>query len=317
VGSTQTIGGSTTLTSFLTPISVTTGGAAVASDGVLRLPFAQNVMVRNETNDGDLQILRVTTGNALIVGNNVAGGPTQLRSTSLIQAIIGGGTTASFDANGLLFTASKYIQFNTTGGVNIRHDTVTRISTTSTGTRLRHPSGGAVEFAEGTDAPFLYAQRVDIGSSVFAGVIGLDPAQAPGGLIILATQSGAGVNGRDVAMVGGAGGTGDTDGGDTIMRAGAHSGSGTPGSAMLQDPGGGIGVEVTYEGTDTKVGLFAVAPVVQQIPGSVTTGFTAGSGTGVNVDSTFTGNEGGDAYTIGDIVRALKRLGPLRAGSVE
>ena len=43
------------------------------------------------------------------------------------------------------------------------------------------------------------------------------------------------------------------------------------------------------------------------------TGFTAGAGTSVNDDSTFTGNVGTTAYRISDIVKALKNLGILQS----
>lgn len=65
--------------------------------------------------------------------------------------------------------------------------------------------------------------------------------------------------------------------------------------------------------TTQKLGFYAATPVVQQATTGTTTGFTAGSGTTARDDSTFTGNSGTKAYTIGDIVRALKNLGLLAA----
>ena len=60
-------------------------------------------------------------------------------------------------------------------------------------------------------------------------------------------------------------------------------------------------------------GFFGATPVVQPDTTGTTTGFTAGSGTAVLDDSTFTGDTGTAAYTIGDIVKALKDLGLLAA----
>jgi hypothetical protein len=52
-------------------------------------------------------------------------------------------------------------------------------------------------------------------------------------------------------------------------------------------------------------------PVAQPSTTGTTTGFTAASGTAVLAGSTFTGNSGTTAYTIGDIVLALKQQGFL------
>lgn len=60
-----------------------------------------------------------------------------------------------------------------------------------------------------------------------------------------------------------------------------------------------------------KGAFFGATPVVQPSTTGTTTGFTAGSGTGAKDDSTFTGNVGTTAYTIGDIVAHLKTLGIL------
>lgn len=63
-------------------------------------------------------------------------------------------------------------------------------------------------------------------------------------------------------------------------------------------------------GTD-KIGFFGATPVAQPSGTGETTGFTAGTGTAVNDDSTFTGNLGTTAYRINDVVKALKQLGLL------
>lgn len=65
--------------------------------------------------------------------------------------------------------------------------------------------------------------------------------------------------------------------------------------------------------TNQKLGLFNATPIVQPSSTGETSGFTAGSGTGVNDDSTFTGNVGSTAYRISDIVKHLKNLGLIAA----
>jgi hypothetical protein len=59
----------------------------------------------------------------------------------------------------------------------------------------------------------------------------------------------------------------------------------------------------------TKVGFYSAAPVAQQNTTGTTTGFTAATGTAVLSASTFTGGVGATAYTLGDVVKALKAYG--------
>ena len=66
--------------------------------------------------------------------------------------------------------------------------------------------------------------------------------------------------------------------------------------------------------TNQKIGMYNATPVIQYATTGTLTGFTAN--TSVNAvfnESTFTGNTGASAYTISDIVRALKLLGIMAA----
>jgi hypothetical protein len=65
--------------------------------------------------------------------------------------------------------------------------------------------------------------------------------------------------------------------------------------------------------TSQKIGFYNVTPVIQYDTAGTTTGFTASTGTTVVSGSTFTGNTGSTAYTIGDIVLALKKIGIMTA----
>lgn len=75
-----------------------------------------------------------------------------------------------------------------------------------------------------------------------------------------------------------------------------------------QEPLSEGGSEMGQSATD-KIGFYGNTPIVQPSSTGETTGFTAGSGTAANDDSTFTGDVGSTAYTVSDIVAHLKNLG--------
>jgi hypothetical protein len=58
-----------------------------------------------------------------------------------------------------------------------------------------------------------------------------------------------------------------------------------------------------------NVGFYGKVPAAQPVAAGTTAGFTGGSGAAVQSGSTFTGGSGTSAYTLGDIVLALKQLG--------
>lgn len=63
----------------------------------------------------------------------------------------------------------------------------------------------------------------------------------------------------------------------------------------------------------SKIGFYGATPVVQHSTTGEAAGMTLNSGDDIHETSTFTGNVGSKAYTIGDIVKALKNVGILAA----
>jgi hypothetical protein len=91
------------------------------------------------------------------------------------------------------------------------------------------------------------------------------------------------------------------DGGHISMAAGA---------SIISDTTTGIKIATS---TSQKLGFYNATPIVQPATTGTIVGFTAGAGSAVDSAATFTGNTGSAAYTIGDIVRALKQLGFMAA----
>ena len=103
----------------------------------------------------------------------------------------------------------------------------------------------------------------------------------------------------------------------TISGAKTFSGGITVGTAIaISDVNVVLGtVTGTKFGTATsqKLAFYNSTPIVQPSTTGETVGFTAGAGTAVTDQSTFTGNVGATAYRISDIVKHLKNLGLVAA----
>ncbi len=81
-------------------------------------------------------------------------------------------------------------------------------------------------------------------------------------------------------------------------------------AGVMSNDGTGVmewNTAITLSGS--SIGFYGAPAVAQYATEGTVTGFTAGSGTAVKHDSTFTGNVGTKAYTQGDIVKALKLSG--------
>ena len=72
----------------------------------------------------------------------------------------------------------------------------------------------------------------------------------------------------------------------------------------------GTGTQIATA-ANQKLAFHGVAPGTQHSSTGETVGFTAGSGTSANDDSSYTGNVGSLSYTVADIVKALKNKGIL------
>lgn len=146
---------------------------------------------------------------------------------------------------------------------------------------------------------FIAASAVKIGGTVNSDI-------APQGVTLSGADARStavtNISGGDLYVFGGGGASGsagNAHGGNVHVRGGEAFGTGVDGDVYIGDA------------NTVGIGFFDATPVSQQSGTGETTGFTAGSGTAVNDDSTFTGNVGSTAYRINDVVKALKNYGLL------
>ena len=84
-------------------------------------------------------------------------------------------------------------------------------------------------------------------------------------------------------------------------------------AGVHQTSDGGPDGTVIGQNAADLVGMHGVTPVIQHATTGDATGFVAGSGTAAKDDSVFAGAAGSAAYTVGDLVTALKAKGILAA----
>jgi hypothetical protein len=115
--------------------------------------------------------------------------------------------------------------------------------------------------------------------------------------------------------------TGDntTQGASLYLYGGEASGTAKGGNIELTAGQGSLeyGDIKISDAPDQKIGFFGATPVVQPSTTGITAGCFENGDHVIRLESTFTGDIGDKAYTIGDIVRALKQLGLLDSYTID
>lgn len=127
---------------------------------------------------------------------------------------------------------------------------------------------------------------------------------APGDITVVAgtawSSAAANIVGANLLFLGGNGSSasaGNAHGGNVYLRGGQGYGTGHHGYLYFGDS------------NTAGISFFGVTPVAQYSTTGTVNGFTDGGAITVHSSSTFTGDTGSTAYTIGDIVRLLKLAG--------
>ncbi|MEE9395195.1 MAG: hypothetical protein V3W41_22110 [Planctomycetota bacterium] len=243
-------------------------------------------------------------------GGDCADGTTNVGGAYSARAGIGATTVGLLEiqhpdgTHGFQLTSTGAANINGSANINLQIGSLTKFSISDNTMVLTGAAAGLIAIANNgvTDASLAFTVRGSENTKTSGAPVGGAYNVAGGNC----SGSHAGTN---------IGGVLNMQGGDATVAttkvggaANLRPGSGDTGGVMSFMNGAGTN---RIQINDTGIGLFAAPPVAQPSGTGETVGFTAGAGTAVNDDSTFTGNVGATAYRISDVVQALKNLGVL------
>jgi hypothetical protein len=282
--------------------TLVTPNIGVATGTGLTLTGTSAAIVSVGANGATNPVLNIDASTASVVtGLNIKG---QVSGNGIRLSALSSASNENFYIDGK-GTGSVYINTIGTGYVEIGNQTAI-VSTNS------------LAFAV-SQALFAGKPAFSVDTSVASGATGLvvKAATTGNGVSLTATDSGSNTGmSIDAKGTGGITLNGTATGGITL------NGTATGGITLARTTTHSDGTDIVFgTGTGTKIGtatnqrlaFYNSTPAVQPSTTGTTTGFTAGAGSAVDSAATFTGNMGSAAYTIGDIVKALKTLGLLAA----
>jgi len=339
-----------TITDMVFANNVSSGAAqtGIKTDTSQTVTIANNILINNTTHQAF-----VTNGTSTtITGNSCRGGQTGIRVTSNDYTVISSNSLRSHSQNGIVFLQNCNYESvvgnlirdvgssaaNTYDGINIT-DTgtgctdieITGNTIIDTQSNMRYgvyapANGDYILVNANTIKGFQTAAYSLTGAnsnafnnsgasdrSATSSLLGLmqltgDLGNTAASPQVVSTHLSAAL---PVAQ-GGTGHTGLTS--HTVLIGGSsinNSGAGTAGQILIS--GGASADPHWHTATSQVLGFYGVTGVVQPTTTGTTTGYGAGVSTAVTIDGTFTGNTGSTAYTIGDVVNALKKLGLMAA----